>query len=423
MNTTLIIAVSVFLITYGIIISEKVHRTVVALAGAMLMILLGVINQEQAIHGIDFNTLGLLIGMMVIVSIAKDSGIFQYLAIATSRVGRGNPAAIFLLLGLLTAVFSAFLDNVTTVVLLVPVVFVITNNLKISPIPFLIGLILFSNIGGAATLIGDPPNILIGSAAGLSFNDFLVNIGPLSLLLLAVVGPILYLIYRKQLVADITDQQRIIGFKAREAITDPKLLRKSLFVIAVVLLGFFTHTITHLEGATIALAGAALLLLLTMNDPENHLKEIEWTTIFFFIGLFILVAALESVGVIEAIAQQLVAATNGNQRATVLAILWGSGALSAIVDNIPFVATAIPIIQEFGHISHMPLEPLWWALAIGADIGGNATVVGASANMVVKGMAENEGYKVTFWRFCKVATPITILCLVISSVYMVVRYL
>lgn len=423
MDTTFLLAVGVFLASYAIIISERIHRTVVALAGAILMILLGIVNQEHAIQGVDFNTLGLLIGMMIIVGIAKDSGMFQYVAIWVSKLGRGKPVPIFMLLTLTIALFSALLDNVTTVLLMIPVTFVIANNLKINPKGFLIGAILLSNIGGTATLIGDPPNILIGSAANLSFNDFLINLAPISLVLTALTILMLRWWYRKTLVAQPGAAEAIMAFKPAEAISDKKLLVKSLVVIGLVLVGFITHSMTHLEGATIALAGAALLFLLTMNDPEHHLKEVEWTTIFFFTGLFILVTGLEEVGAIRMMAEKLLEVTGGNPTATTLTVLWGSAILSAIVDNIPFVATMIPLIKDIGAIGGLALGPLWWALALGADIGGNATIIGASANVVVSGMAHREGHKIGFLEYMKVAVPMTVIALAICTVYVYFRYL
>lgn len=418
-----VLAILIFVGSYAIIISEKVHRTVIALAGAILMILLGVLNQETAIEGVDFNTLGLLIGMMIVVGIAKDSGMFQFVAIWASKVGKGKPIPIFLLMGVIVAIFSALLDNVTTVLLMVPVLFVVANNLKLNPKPFLLGAVLLSNIGGAATLIGDPPNILIGSAAGLTFNDFLIHLAPISLVVTAVTLGMLYFWYRKDLVSTPEAQKSIMGFNPQDALSNKPLLYKSLFVLALILLGFFTHSTTHLEGATIALAGAALLLLLTMNDPEEHLRDVEWTTIFFFIGLFVLVSGLEHVGAIEILAYKLLDLTGGNPTSTTILVLWGSAVFSAVVDNIPFVATMIPLIKEVGVISGISLAPLWWALALGADIGGNATIVGASANVVVSGMSEKQGHKIGFFEYMKVAVPMTVVALIICTIYMLVRYL
>lgn len=419
----LLLAVIIFAVTYLIIISEKVHRTVIALSGASLMVLLGIINQHQAIEGVDFNTLGLLIGMMIVVGIARQSGVFQATALYMAKIGKGKPIPIFFLLSLTIGLFSAILDNVTAVLLMVPVTFVLTNNLNVKPYPYLVGTILFANIGGAATLIGDPPNILIGSAANLSFNDFLVHLAPLSLLVMAVTLGILLLWFRKDFSASTAAKNQIMQFQPKEAITDWPLLYKSLAVIGIIVLGFFTHSITHLEGATIAMGGAALLLLLTALDPDDHLKEIEWTTIFFFIGLFVLVSALEHVGAIGYLAKQLLTITQGNLQYTVMLTLWGSALLSAVVDNIPFVATMIPLVHEVGELTNMPLEPIWWALAIGADFGGNATLVGASANVVVSGMAEKQGQRIGFFQYMKIAVPLTLVALIISTAYLSIRYL
>jgi len=417
------LAIGLFIVTYVFIISEKVHRTITAICGAVLMIVLGVINQHQAIEGIDFNTLGLLIGMMVVVGIARQSGFFQSAALYVAQVGKGKPIPIFLLLSITIALFSAILDNVTAVLLMVPVTFVLTNHLKVSPYPFLVGTILFANIGGAATLIGDPPNILIGSAANLSFNDFLVHLAPVSLIIMVVTLGLLYFWFRKEFVANPAAQKKIMAFQPKEAITDWPLLYKSLGVISLIVVGFFTHGITHLEGATIAMGGAALLLLMTAIDPEDHLKEIEWTTIFFFMGLFVLVAALEHVGAIRILAEQLLVLTKGSQTSTVIVTLWGAALLSAVVDNIPFVATMIPLIEDIGTLTNLDLQPLWWALALGADIGGNATLVGASANVVVNGMAEKENVHIGFLRYMKVAIPMTLVALSISTLYLFLRYL
>lgn len=422
MEITFYIALVIFLVTYFIIVSEKVHRTVVALAGAVLMILLGVINQHQAIEGVDFNTLGLLIGMMVIVSLAKHSGMFQFVAIWAAKKGKGKPIPIFFLLGIITAVFSALLDNVTTVLLIVPIVFVIANNLKLNPIPYLFSTVIFSNLGGAATLIGDPPNILIGSAANLSFMDFVIHMGPIMVIIFAVSAFWLYFVFKRSLVSDEAYQQKIMAFNPKDAITDYPLLWRSLAIILLVTVGFFTHGITHLEGATIALAGAAFLLLLTMNDPEAHLRDVEWTTIFFFVGLFILVAGLEHTGIIDMLATLLLDATGGNMLSTAMAILWGSAVFSAIIDNIPFVATMIPLVHSIGALSTTSIQPLWWALALGADIGGNATIVGASANVVVKGMSDQAGHSFSFWDYAKVAIPVTVVGLLLGSLYVAIRY-
>lgn len=417
------LAAGIFLVSYVLIISERLHRTVVALTGAVLMVALGVLHQSEAISGVDFNTLGLLVGMMVIVGIAKDSGVFQYMALWIVKAGKGQPFRIFPMLMITVAVFSSILDNVTTALLMVPVMFVVANNLKISPKPFLMGTILFANIGGVATLIGDPTNILIGSASGRTFNDFVVNTGPAAILAALAAGFFLWLKYRRVMVASSSAQASVASFKPSEAISDRKLLSKSLIVIGLVLIGFLTHSITHLEGATLALGGAALLLLLTLHDPEEHLKHVEWTSIFFFVGLFILVAGLERAGIIELLAKHLVGVTGGNRVVTGLVVLWGSAILSAIIDNIPLVATMIPLIKTIGSLTGMDIAPLWWALSLGGNIGGNATLIGASTNVVVSGIAAREGHKITFTEYLKTALPITLATIIIFSVYLYVRYL
>jgi len=417
MNYLFVLAVIIFLATYAIIITEKYHRTIIAMFGASLMVLLGIVNQERAIEGIDFNTLGLLIGMMVIVSIAKDSGMFQYVAIKAAKIGQGDPKKIFILLAGLVAIFSALLDNVTTVLLMVPVTLVVTNNLRVKPKPYLIMTILMSNIGGTSTLIGDPPNIMIGSAVGLSFNDFLMNLFPVAAIIALATVFLLIFIYKKEFVADQEAKEAIMKFNPNEALTNKSLLVKSLVVLGIVLLGFFTHSMTHIEGATIALSGAALLLLLTVHEPDENLKEVEWTTIFFFIGLFILVTGLEEVGALHLMAGKIIELTQGNLTATTMVILWFSAIFSAVVDNIPFVATMIPLIKDIGAITGMSLAPLWWALAIGADIGGNATIVGASANVVVSGIAGREGYRIGFVEYMKIAVPLTFVAMLIATVY------
>ncbi len=413
----------VFVLTYALIISEKIHRVVVVFIGAMLLIFLGVLTQEQAIAGIDFNTIGLLIGMMIVVGVAKDSGIFQYIALWASKAGKGDPVKIFLLLGIITALFSAFLDNVTTIVLMLPIAFVIANNLKINAKVFVIELILLSNIGGMTTLIGDPPNILIGSAARLTFNDFILNLFPIGILVAAATLCMLFFWYKKQLVTTPSARASIMRFNPSEALSDKTLLIKSLFVFCLILIGFLTHGASGLETATIALSGAGLLLLLTMKDPENHLRDIEWTSIFFFVGLFILVAGLQSVGAIRLMAGALLNLTGNSTSITAIVILWGSAVISAFVDNIPFVATMIPLVKEFGALSGMNLAPLWWALALGADIGGNATLIGASANVVASGMFKKEGGNLSFCEYMKVASLITFVGLVLCTAYLYIRYL
>jgi Na+/H+ antiporter NhaD/arsenite permease-like protein len=428
------LAAILFLITYGVVMSEKINRAIVALVAAGLMIILGVINQEAAIRGIDFNTIGLLIGMMVIVAITRQSGIFQYLAIWSAKKVNANPWGILVMISLVTATTSAFLDNVTTVLLVVPVTLLITEELKVKPYPYLFAMIFSSNIGGTATLIGDPPNIMIGSATGLTFNDFAHNLTPVILVVMAATLVPIYFIWGRHLKATTEDRQRVMQFNEFEAITDWRLLKQCLVVIGLVVLGFVFAKWLHLEAATIAIFGAAMLLLLANfgkgpDDQSKHVleafNEVEWITIFFFVGLFIVVHGVDSTGLLRLLAEKMVALTGGNLNATAMVILWSSAILSAIIDNIPFVATMIPLIKSMAPTFGGPegLLPLWWALSLGACLGGNGTLIGASANLVVAGFAERAGQPIRFIQYTLVAFPIMLLSIFICMYYLEWRYL
>jgi len=424
----------IFIVTYAVIVTEKINRSVVALLGAGLMISLGVLNQQTAISGIDFNTLGLLTGMMVIVAIARRSGVFQFIAVWSAKKVEARPWGILLMLSIVTAVFSALLDNVTTVLLIAPVTLLITGELKVHPYPFLFSEIIASNIGGTATLIGDPPNIMIGSAVNLSFNDFLFNLAPITLVIFPITLFIIYLIWGRHMHATDEARERIMQFKEKQAITDVPLLKKSILVISLVIISFlFAHPL-GLEPATIAMMGAALLLLLstinskTEEQSENVHKsfaEVEWITIFFFVGLFIIVHGIEHAGLLDILANHVLSFTGGDMTMTAMAIIWVSAIFSAIVDNIPFVATMIPIIESmaptFGGAEQ--LMPLWWSLALGACLGGNGSLVGASANLIVAGFAERAGYQIHFLKFMLVAFPLMLLTVLIASIYVYLRYL
>ncbi len=430
----MVFAAILFILTYAVIMTEKINRAIVALLAAGLMILGGVLNQEAALRGVDFNTIGLLIGMMVIVAITRQSGIFQFLAIWSAKKVNASPWGILVMLSLVTAVTSALLDNVTTVLLIVPVALLITEELKVSAYPYLFSMIFSSNIGGTATLIGDPPNIMIGSALGLTFNDFVLNLAPIIVVIMAVTLIPIYLIWGRRLKAADEDRQRVMAFNEREAITDPLLLKKCLAVIATVILGFvFAHSL-GLEAATVAMTGAAVLLLLQCwpLDAEHQSKrvlqafnEVEWITIFFFVGLFIAVHGLDSTGLLELLAERVLHLTGGDPTATAMTILWSSAVLSAFVDNIPFVATMIPLIKSMAGTFGGPegLMPLWWALSLGACLGGNGTLIGASANLVVAGFAERAGQPIRFTRFLLIAFPLMLLSIALATVYLYWRYL
>lgn len=412
-------AIGIFLVIYALIVTEKLHRTIVAMIGGILMVVLGIVDQDTALHHIDFNTLGLLIGMMIIVSITAETGLFRYIAIVAAKKAKGEPVRILVSLAIITAVGSAFLDNVTTVLLMVPVTFSITRQLRVNPLPFLITQIIASNIGGTATLIGDPPNIMIGSAVReLSFMDFIVNLAPIAAIILLINIPLFVWLFRKSIRTKDELKRGIMEMDEKRLITDSRLLKKCLVILGLTILGFFTHQMLHLESATVALAGAFLLLLLTgEHKMEEAFAKVEWMTIFFFIGLFALVSGLVETGVISQLAEKAIEWTGGDLVATSMLILWLSAIASAFLDNIPFVATMIPMIQEMGLMGIDNLEPLWWSLALGACLGGNGALIGASANLIVAGMAAKEGHPISFMKYLKVGFPLMILSIIIANVY------
>jgi Na+/H+ antiporter NhaD/arsenite permease-like protein len=428
------VSTAILVMSYAAIMTERVNRAIVAMIGAGLMILTGVIDQEQAIAGEDFNTLALLIGMMMLVALSRRSGMFQYVAIQSTKLARGSPWGILALLSLVTALLSALLDNVTTVLLIAPVTLVITDQLKVPPYPFLFTEILASNIGGTSTLIGDPPNILIGSAVGLTFNDFVVNLGPVIVVIMALQMLANHLIWGRKMRTDEAARAHIVAYDARQTITDWRLLWNALTVLTLVILGFiFAHSI-HLEPGTIALSGAALLLLLDNVTREREAQthhvhaifgEVEWIVIFFFVGLFVIVAGVEHAGLLSLFADKLTAATGGDMAVTALAILWASAILSAIIDNIPFVATMIPVIRDMAPTFGGPdaLLPLWWSLSLGACLGGNGTLIGASANLTVAGIAERAGVPFRFLTFLALGFPMMIGSIIVSTGYVYWRYL
>ena len=415
------LAGGIFLITYALIVTERVHRTIAALLGGVAIILFGVLEQDEAFHAIDWNVIFLLAGMMMIASILSETGFFQWIAVQSVRFGKGEPFRIMIILVIVTAVTSALLDNVTIVILMAPVTLFIAASLGVSPVPFLIAMILASNIGGTATLVGDPPNILIGSAAGIDFVTFAANLAPIALIILIIFIGLAWFLFRRDFKDVTSDSSSLEAMNTSELITNRPLLRKSLIVLAGVILGFLLHGMLHLQPATIALAGATVLMLWGRVDLEHVLNEIEWTALFFFIGLFIVVEALVMVGIIEAAAQAALNFTGADLQMTSMLLLWLSAVASGIVDNIPYTATMIPVVENLGKA--MPIMPLWWSLALGACLGGNATLVGAAANVVVANLSEKSGNPISFGLFLRYGAIVTFVSILVASVYVWVRYL
>lgn len=421
MTTPQLIALVIFAITMLAIMTEKIHRTVAAITGAILLILTGVLTVESSFTYVDINTLGVLIGMMIFVTVVKNSGIFEYIAIKSAKLAKGRPWAIMAMFMVITAVLSAFLDNVTTVLLIGPMTLAITSMLRVNPVPFFMTQILASNIGGTATLIGDPPNIMIGSAAGLSFMDFVWNTGPAVVLIMAATILSFYFIYGRKMSADQASIQAVMHLDENKAIKDKPLLIKSVVMIALVVIGFVFHAQLHLESCTVALTAAAVMLLIGKQDLEETIAGVEWTTIIFFTGLFIVVGGLQETGIVQILANWLIDATQGNLALTLVIMLWVSAIVSSFLDNIPFVATLIPLILTM-QSSGMDVMPLWWAVSLGACLGGNGTIIGASANVVLSGISAKHGHPISFMGYLKVGYPMMLLSILISTVYLLIRY-
>jgi Na+/H+ antiporter NhaD/arsenite permease-like protein len=429
----MVVSTAILCVTYAVIIWDKLNRAIVALVGAAAAILIGVLDQNEALKGVDWNTIGTLAGMMIIMSIAQRSGVFQYLAIASAQWTRANPTALLVLLQLITAVISAFLNNVTTVLLMAPVTLAITRELKVPPYPFLFAEVFASNIGGTATLIGDPPNIMIGSLAGLDFNAFVIHLAPVIVIVQAVQLVMTHVIWGREMRATADHRQRVMAMNARALVVDPVLLKQSVAVLLLVIFAFVIADTLRLEPATIAITGAALLMLLdnwqhhNEKQTENVHKtftDVEWITIFFFVGLFIVVHAVEVSGLLELLANKIVAMTGGSLSNAGYVILWASALLSALIDNIPFVATMIPLIKSMApaYGGADKIEPLWWCLALGACLGGNGTLIGAAANLTIAGIAERNGVAFGFVRFTLYAMPMMLVSIAICHVYVWWRY-
>lgn len=442
-NVQFWLSAAVFLAAYAVIVSEKIQKTKVALVGAAIVLLLKLLTQEEGFHdielGVDWNVVFLLISMMVMVQILQRTGVFQFLAIKSAKLGKGEPFTIMVILALVTAVCSALLDNVTTVLLVAPVTVLVARQLSLDPVPFLITEVIASNIGGASTLIGDPPNIMIASKAGLSFMDFIKHDFPAVVIIMVCWLLVWRLVFKKRLKVSPDRKKLVMEMDEKELIQDLPLLKKSGAVLTLTILGFAFHGVFHYEPATVALAGAAILLLITDFDPHEILAEVEWSTIAFFVGLFIIIGATVKSGVIESLSSRMIALTNpkpDDMFTLAMVMVWFSAIASAIVDNIPFVATMNPLVLDMIHKVYEPgicasaaqnihnpaVMPVWWALSLGSCLGGNGTAIGASANVIVVGMAEKAGYPITFLRFLKYGVPVMVLSVFISMIYIAVRY-
>jgi Na+/H+ antiporter NhaD/arsenite permease-like protein len=418
------VAVGIFLVALALIASERMHRTKVALLGAALAVLfVGDFSQERAIEAVDFNTIGLLVGMMILVYLTQQTGVYDYVAIRAGQLSKGRPLAVVVSLAATTALLSAFLDNLTTILLVVPITFLLADALDVDPIPLLVIEVIASNIGGTATLIGDPPNIIIAGATDISFNDFLVNLAPIAIVTFVVVTVLLYLWYRPRLQIEEKNRHYVMDLDAAASIRDRGELRRTVPVLVVTILFFFAHQSLHLEPATVALTGASVALLITRIPLEQALSKVEWPTLFFFVGLFVMVGALEQTGAMGEVAHGVRDVTGGERTAELLGTLWIGALGSAVVDNIPFTTAMIPVVQELQSGSGLQSDDAyWWALSLGACFGGNATLIAAGANVAAAGLAERAGRPIGFVEFLKVGVPVTIVSIVLASGYVLVRY-
>ena len=420
-TTPQIISIVIFLVVFALIISEKIHRTTAALAGAVVLILTGIVTFDVGMEHIDFGTLGVLVGMMIFVAVVKQSGIFEYIAIKTAKIAKGNPWTIMVLFCIITAVLSAFLDNVTTVLLVGPVTFTVCKMLKMTPVPYFIVEIMASNIGGTATLIGDPPNIMIGMQAGLTMLDFIVYNGPAIVMIMVAAIAMFYVLYGKNMSATSDEMESIMHLHAHEAITDKSLFHKSVAMTIIVALAFVFHSVIGVEPSVVALTAAAIMLIISSAEIEKVLLDVEWATIGFFAGLFIVVGGLVETGVIDMLANGLIDVTGGDVMITIIVLVWASAIISSFLDNIPMVATLIPIILAIGNTG-VDVMPYWWAISLGACIGGIGTQIGASANVILSGMSKSYGYPITFMEYTKIAFPMMLVFTAISCAYLVLRF-
>jgi Na+/H+ antiporter NhaD/arsenite permease-like protein len=421
-TTETVTAIVIFLLTFTFITTEKLPTAIAAMVGAFLLIAFHILTQQEAIQFIDFDTVGLLCGMMITVAVMRKSGLFEYIAIKGVKVTKGNPWRLLVVLSLVTAVLSAFLDNVTTVLIIVPLTFAVANTIKINPTPILIGEIVLSNIGGAATLIGDPPNIMIGGATHLEFMDFIYINLPVVIVVSVITILFLRLKYYKKLNAIEVDEDKIMAFDESKAIQNKPLLIQSIAVFSITILAFITHHYHEISLATVALGGGFIMMLVTKQDPEEILKEVEWPTIFFFLGLFVIVGGLEKTGVINFIADRMIGFTDGDLSLTTQLILWVSALSTTFINSIPFTATMISVIDSFGNSMQGNIDTLWWALSLGACFGGNGTLIGAAANIIVAGFSQKTKYPLKFVEYMKVGIPIMFISTLCVSVYLYLRF-
>jgi Na+/H+ antiporter NhaD/arsenite permease-like protein len=415
------LAVAIFLVVLALIASERVHRTKIALLGAALTVLfVGEFNQEKAIEAVDFNTIGLLAGMMILVYLTQQTGVYDYIAIRAGQLSGGRPLWVVMSLAGTTAILSAFLDNLTTILLIVPITFLLADALDVDPIPLIVIEVMASNIGGTATLVGDPPNIIIAGATGLSFNEFIVNLTPIVIVTFAVVIGGLYLVMRSRLQIAEANRRYVMELDAGGSIRDATELRRTGPVLVLTIVAFFVHQSLHIEPATVALTGAAVALLVTRLDLHEALSRIEWPTLFFFVALFVMVGALEETGALEKVAQGVEDVTGGHRAAELLGITWIAAVGSAVVDNIPFTTAMLPVVDQLGGAED---DSYWWALSLGACFGGNATIIAAAANVAAAGLTERAGRPIGFIPFLKIGVPVTLASITLASLYVTMRYI
>jgi Na+/H+ antiporter NhaD/arsenite permease-like protein len=421
-STEIVIALVVFILAFLLISTETLPNAIVAMVGAFILLAFHILSQEEAVAFVDFDTIGLLCGMMITVAVMRKSGIFEYVAIKGIKLTKGNPWKILVVLSVVTALLSAFLDNVTTVLIIVPLTFAVAETIRISPMPILISEILFSNIGGTATLIGDPPNIMIGGATHLEFMDFIYINVPVVLIVSLVTFWLLRLIYYKKLMSVAVDVQKIEAFDETRTIHSKKLLISSLAVFGLVILAFVTHHWHEISLATVALGGGFIMMMVTKQDPEEMLKEVEWPTLFFFLGLFVMVGGLEKTGVIGIVADKMVDLTKGDLSLATQLVLWVSALSTTVINSIPYTATMISVIENMAATMHGDINPLWWALSIGACFGGNGTIIGAAANIIVAGFTQKTKFPLRFKEYVKIGFPLMLVSVLIASGYLYLRF-